>query len=173
MVSILVRYGSWTDSYCWRTTSRYGYFCKVCSVPGFSTSRITGSLGSPTSARQAVTIVLKFFPHCFAVFLSSPSWPQGCHFSMLLPLFPQGIRPTLTFGYFAVNASAIASAGPTPGCSSRVNLTIITIDGLSRQFPNIGIGEIPDARPVHGKAHRQHSHIAGAGHVDWPAKAIR
>src|SRR5262245_60388489 len=60
MVSILVRYGSWTDSYCWRTTSRYGYFCKVCSVPGFSTSRITGSLGSPTSARQAVTIVLKY-----------------------------------------------------------------------------------------------------------------
>src|SRR5262245_46004787 len=36
-----------------------------------------------------------------------------------LPLFPQGIRPTLTFGYFAVNASAIASAGLTPGCSSR------------------------------------------------------
>jgi hypothetical protein len=43
----------------------------------------------------------------------------------------------------------------------RVNLTMIATDGLSRRFPNVGIGEIPDARPGHGKAHRQQSHIAG------------
>jgi len=47
----------------------------------------------------------------------------------------------------------------------RVDLTIVAIDRLPGRFPGVGIGEIPDARPVGGKTHRQQLHIAGAGHV--------